>query len=266
MGYVTNPVRFAYNNYAADSGSTLSSTSEVTSLPWSNTKNPLVTKVGQSGSTDTLQLTWQLAGGAQNITMFALRNHNIPSGSTVTLKANSNSSFATPAVSVGLTLTTNPDPILYNWEPGDEQVYEYWQLEVVTPAAQATQIGHVYIGDFVDLDLPSQATSWTIVDPSQESRGVWGSKNSFIIDDFRAVAFQTSAMDQSDRRNLETVYKAVGTHTPLYIMFDRFNYRDVDGYHRLTMFCYFTNQTLEFPHIGTTWHGGPSMAVEEVRE
>lgn len=262
MSYVSYPVRFAWDNFLAASGITLTTTSETVSLPWTNTAHPFKTKVGQSGLTDSFSITWQLVDAAQSVKQFAMLNHNIPVGSTVTLLASTVSNFASTPVNVGLTLTTNPEPMLYDWAAF--QTYEYWRLQVDTPANQNTSIGHIFLGPYTEVDFPARKTDWAIIDPSIQRRGYAGSLTTFDKPSYRVVDFSVSALDQEDRRALQDVYEGIGL-TPMYVLFDPFNFRDVDGYHRLTMFCYFLS-SMTFKHIGSSWHEGPDLRVEEVRE
>lgn len=263
MSYVSYPVRFCYDNVAAASGTTVSATSVTTSLPWTNTQNPQITRVGQSGTTNDYYINW-VFDSATAIQQFILRNHNFPSGTTLTLEADTNPTFTTPAVQTGLTLTTNPDPIMYDW--ASAQTYQYWRLHVQTTGATVTSVGHVFLGPYTEVDFPARSTAWDVVDPSISSNAYGGAHTSYYKPSYRTVEFTTSPVDQADRRALTTMYETVGTHKPLYIVFDPFNFRDTDGYHRLTLFCRMTNNRLRFPHIGQDWSEGVAITVDEIRE
>ncbi len=263
MSYVSYPVRFCSENHLLDAGTNVVGTSNTLSLPWENTQNPQVTRVGQSGSTNDFTITWAPPAPIA-VQQFGLQNHNIPSGSTVTLLADDENTFTAPPVSVGLTLTTNPQPLLYDWE--SIQTYRYWRLHVQTPIDQVTQLGYVFLGEYTEVDFPSGSTEWRVVDPSTVQRGYAGAVTAFEKDSYRAVQFTVSPIDQADRRALDALYTAQGVHKVMFTMFDPFNYRDVDGYHTLTLFSRFVDHDMNFSHIGQSWSQGPQIAVEEIRQ
>jgi hypothetical protein len=86
-------------------------------------------------------------GSAQQVTAFALLDHNLTAATTtLTLQANSSDSWGSPAYVQALTVT---DPLPYYLD----QTYRYWRLSIVDSAITYVQIGELFLGTYRNLTV-----------------------------------------------------------------------------------------------------------------
>lgn len=87
-------------------------------------------------------------GSAQDIYAFIIQDHNITSGATVKLQANTSDSWTTPAYSN--TFTTISDPLFLYLD----QEYQYWRV-LVEDASNPDgyiEIGNLFLGSYLELE------------------------------------------------------------------------------------------------------------------
>jgi hypothetical protein len=93
-------------------------------------------------------------GSAQQVTAFALMNHNLVAGqSTLTLQANSSDSWGSPAYSQAITVTDHK-LIFYL-----DQTYRYWRIVPVDGALSYFQTATLYLGSYRELEANAWWTS-----------------------------------------------------------------------------------------------------------
>jgi len=96
----------------------------------------------RTGSTYTVVID---LGSAQQITAFALLDHNVTTGGTFTLQANTSDSWGSPAYSQVVTIQ---DPMyLYL-----DETYRYWRLVPVDGAISYFEAGELFLGQYTELE------------------------------------------------------------------------------------------------------------------
>jgi len=266
MGTVIgHPIRFAWDNHVTKSGTIVSATNEVVSLPWSNLKNHIPRKIGRSSSVvDPFYINFTF-DSARTVQQFAMVGHSF-AGSTLTLQGCTDSGFSPEDATVGVTYSSD----ILVAEFSSEQTYQYWRLRVVPhPSLTEIQAGHAFLGPLDEFDFPDFSSTTTTVDPSVRVRSYDGSATVFEKTQYRVVSFSLSAMDQADRRSMESIFTTIGTKEAFYLFLDPTNKRDdqdvslgLDGLHRMTMLGFLTSP-LSFGHIGLTWQRPSGFAFEE---
>jgi hypothetical protein len=83
-------------------------------------------------------------GSAQRITAFALLDHNLTSGGTLTLQANTSDSWGSPAYSQAV--SNNNPAYLYL-----DQTYRYWRVVPVDVSLSYFQAGQLFLGTYLEL-------------------------------------------------------------------------------------------------------------------
>ncbi len=105
--------RFLYN-FALWDGATLTTNSEVTTLPAANLKNDVVRRTWRT--LGTTQMAWTVYDVGSTITIDMIGLFGISSNLTagITLEGNDADSWGSPAFSVGLTVNTDADGVICN--------------------------------------------------------------------------------------------------------------------------------------------------------
>jgi hypothetical protein len=115
-------------------------------------------------------------GSSQTITCVAIMAHNLTSGATVALQANSSDTWGSPSYSQALTIATDSDsnviPRLVYFKTAGS-LYRYWRLLILDPTNPDTyiQIGRVVLGQEYEAtrDLSSDLRV-ELIDPSEGSK------------------------------------------------------------------------------------------------
>lgn len=87
-------------------------------------------------------------GSAQNVTAFALLDHNITSGGTLTLQGHTSDSWGAPSYSQAVTVQ-NP-AYLYL-----DETYRYWRIVPVDGTVSYFQCGELFVGAYTELIIPN---------------------------------------------------------------------------------------------------------------
>lgn len=246
---IGKPIRFAWDNHVTRSGTTVSATNELTTLPWSNIQNHVPRKVGRSTSSvpNPFDINF-VFDGPRAVQQFAMVGHNF-AGSTLSLQGCTDSGFSPADATAGVTYSS--DVLVADFS--SEQTYQFWRLRI-TPAPGLTYIeaGHAFLGPYEQFDFPDFTTEVTKIDPSVRVMSYDGSTTIFEKTMFRSVSFAVSPQNQADRRILETMYGTIGNRQAFYLFLDPTNKRDSDGLHKMTMLGFLSNP-LSFSHLSLGW-------------
>lgn len=148
----------------------------------------------------------------------------ISSTATVTLKANSSSSFSSPPLSV--TITPESDGLFYMLDEIADTTYRYWQLKVVdrlNPDGPSFEVGYIFLGDYWTPTARNadQGFDRELVDPSEEFETDGGSLWHRQRTKYWAYNnVQLSAISDDDRTGLEDLYFDVGRTVPFVVALD----------------------------------------------
>jgi hypothetical protein len=176
-------------------------------------------------------IEWDL-GSAKAVGFFGLvgRSDEISpfsSSATVTLEANSSSSWASAPLSRTLTVT---DEGIFEWLDDLEEAsrtYRYWRLKFVDKTnpqgPEGFDLSYISIADYVTFTARTMSTGFTKskVDPSQVSEADSGAR--FFRKRTKYVRYggvNIKFLDESDREDFETMYSNVGITEPLFFSVD----------------------------------------------
>lgn len=188
-------------------------------------------------------LTFNL-GSAFSTTLLGIFGHNFTSSATVTLAANSSSSFVTPAFGpTALTVATDADSrVLPRLVVKLSQTFRYWQISIDDPSntSNYVEIGRVMGGQYYEFVRNfklgarishADATPITSVPGSLENitnLGSPGRYRQFRVDfPLRTVA---------EARKLQAVYDLVGQSRPVVLSLDIDNYPS-----ERSAYCFFSS-------------------------
>lgn len=206
---ITAP-RFLYNTASMD-GATLTTNSQISTLPVTNLQNEIVRRPWRT--TGTTQMVWALydVGSTITVNMAAIFGHNLTSVAAVTLQANSANNWGAPPFEVGLTLISDPDSVMYEKAVSFAQgTYRYWRL-IMQGANNGTywEIGRFVAGSYfaptLPYDLPTPQRS--DFDPSVMDEAEGQQVYSRQRDMFRVYRVNFTGLDRGDQETFLAMYR-----------------------------------------------------------
>ncbi len=243
--------RFLYT-FKFDTG-TITSSSEVTGLPDDNAVHAFVARVWRTTGDTSEWIKFDM-GSAKKITMVAIFGHNLTSGATVTVEANSSDSWTTPAYTA--TITWN-ERVLVKFL---DQTYRWWRITFADAANPDgyIEIGRICAGEYVEPDVNvTEEVSKRVVDPStrRESEG----RQVYTVEknEYRVYGVRFTGISRTQQSQLETMFRSVKTIRPLVFALDPDNYPADE-----TIYCIITTP-LEFS-LGALAYGDVDLTFEEM--
>lgn len=210
-------MRFFYNNYADLGATSITSSSEGSTLVAANVQHKHKSKIWRSAEgNDEETITFDL-GDAYTVTSTVLLGHNYASGYTIKSQGNDSDAWGSP--SVNETLTFDAGAIGKTFTGGS---YQYWRVYVDKNLADPIgelDLGRVFIGAYITLPQPSHYNERT-EDLSLSSRTVGGQLYSYEKPYYRVFNLEYNSMSETDYQLLKTLSETVGTHTPFFVQFD----------------------------------------------
>lgn len=212
-------VRFAYDNRVDYATTTITATTESSTLPASNLKNHLRTKVYRTGNTVTDEAIVFDFGSAYSVSFIAILNHTLTaSDSNVRLEANTSNSWGTPAFTQNLTRVPGPISAFFT-----SQSYQFWRLAFTKSAASETRdIGRIFLGTYyeVDQDIGNEAITIQDNDLSRQGRAIGGQTYSDVRGRYDTVSINFKLISHAQHEQFRTIARTVGTHTPFFLILD----------------------------------------------
>jgi hypothetical protein len=251
MATSTCPIRFMGNNWAEKTRNTILTSSEKSSNPLSNLKNPMRGRSwspvnGGSGYTDEYIL-WDF-GTNPDITYVSLlapqEGFGFSDSVTLSLEASNVTGYVTPSFQVNLTYDSSLKEISFFQDDLDVR-YRFWKL-IINDVGNTNDIyiGYIYLGDYLTFTSSnvSQGFSKEIIDRSEliqsENESIYTiTRNKYHrITDIKITYLTTIEMGY-----ILELYNHIGTHTPFGISLDPTLVISDDIYD-LTKFVFFENQ------------------------
>ena len=206
-------IRFLYN-FEFDSA-TITASSEVTTLPAANVVHKLAGRVWRTSGASFEWIKFDL-GNAKQIKEVAIVNHNLTSGATITLEANSLDAWTSPPFSIAIPWRQTMVIFL-------DQTYQWWRI---TFADTENPDGYIEVGRicagvyyepgrniindyhkiYVDPSTSFETPGWQRY--YQLKRLYWQYK----------VAFRD--LEEPEQDNLLTMYKAIRNTEPVIVSID----------------------------------------------
>ena len=244
-------VRFLYT-FKFDSA-TISSSSEVSGLPDDNIVHDFVARKWRT-TADTGQWIKFDLGAAKKISMVALFGHNLTSGATVTLQANSDDYWGGPPSYVKA-LTWNGRAIV----EFISQTYRWWRItfEDGSNPDGYIEVGRICAGEFYEPGVNvTQDVQKRIIDPSQKSESA--GRQGYVIerDEYRVYEVEFTGIERTQQGEIETMFRAVKNINMLVFALDPDNYPEND-----TIYCKLT--TPYAAALGALEYGDMSLGFEE---
>lgn len=199
-------------------------------------------------------------GSAQNVTAFALMNHNfVASQSTFKLQANSSDSWSSPPYDNSITVTNT-----YQIEYLDE-TYRYWRTDPTDGALSEVSIGELFLGEY--LELTKNAWWGTqeglgYIGSAQESQ--WGIRRQQGSGQRRIYTLQYDHMRDTDIDALITMQAALyntttGKVSPLFL-----HLISDDGGETLILAHWANWESFQRTHLGPNLRAIPNLVFQEV--
>lgn len=149
-------------------------------------------------------------GSAQEIKALVLGDHNLTSGATIVLKANSSDSWGAPAFSESITWAA--DKILHYLSAA--QTYQCWQIQITDAANpdEYIEIGELFLGSYLELtknfDL---APDYPITFVEGQESTPYGVERSRFYNWQQSIELSFSNISNADRVSLEGLITGLGS-------------------------------------------------------
>jgi len=196
---------------------------------------------------------------AVSIDAAAIVAHNLTSGATAKVQANSSDLWISPPVDV--TLTWRAGIIFHTWPSG--QNYRYWRFTFADASNPDTyiEIGKLLLSNgYYTLDeLPNEQFTYTIEDESTVQFSITRQIYADIGPQFRQYQQGLGLLANTTRKNLIAFMEVVGVSTPFVLI----PYEDDAG--KLEPIYCVLKKPVGFTHQGGWWWDDDKMTFLEVK-
>lgn len=240
------PIRFSYTNLTDTA--ILTPSSQLSTLPASNLKNPLPTCVWRTSGKTSENLVIDL-GSAQQAALVALIGYNLTSAAAVTLQANSSDAWSSPPFSQSL---QHHGSIIIKFF--DSAQYRYWRLLLADPdnPDDFIQLGRLWLGRYFQPDRDfSKDLSIDTVDPSIITYTASGAKLATLRTPYRRLKISFPSTQQ--KNTFDPFLSAVGLSQDFIVALDPENLVWPDGLHDYTLYCHLAADPDWSHRIGDRW-------------
>lgn len=171
---------------------------------------------------------------------------------TVTLKANTSNSFASPAFTT--TVTCNAAEA-FGWLKFATQTYRYWQITVATSGSQVG-FANIFLGRSVQLPNNDVGPGWTFrrEDRSTFVEGRYGQKYWDVLNTRKHISGQFDLLDITERDAIVAMFDAVTTYRGIWVGYTAPN-ESASAYNRVAGYFYADDT----PEINTSSYGLHSL-------
>lgn len=264
MAIIGNALDIAWQNeIELKTGLTISSSSELSTLPWTNVKNQVISKKGRTDSATTLILTFDF-GVAVNVSHAILTAHNLTAAAGVTIEGASDSGFSTDLFSESVAVVVD-HPMISDFTAISRRFWR-WNIEDPGNVEQDgyLEAGHAFFGLRDQFELLDFSIVWDHIDPSVVVNALNGALTSFARPKFRRAQLPLGAFEQTARRVLQDIFDDRGRGKGAYFIVDPGSVHDTEGLQRETVFGTFVRGP-SIAHLQSTWHQPGDLSIEELR-
>lgn len=201
-------------------------------------------------------------GAAETVEAVAIADHNLTSGATVTLQANTSDAWVTPAYTQALTVAD-----IISFYLSEE--YQYWRLVFADSSNPdgVIQIGEIYLGEYTELTAEWARPAWgTGIDFQRnliENKSETGRRAQRIWSIQRTFTLNYEALDDTDEAALYAIWSdcfslVTGAVRPLFVhyFYDEADTlmlcRFVSDYQRIYQRYGFNRVQLQFEEVAKT--------------
>lgn len=228
-----------HNNYV--DSATITANSEASGYPVGNIQDVQLTKVYRSTGVTTEWIKFDL-GSAKSIKGVFILAHNITSGATIKIQANTSDSWTSPAVDQ--TLTYDNETIYYLFSSA--QSYQYWRFYVEDSGNSDgyIEIGRIELDELLELgDVISSEYPETIYRTDRTQFTLTGQVFGNEGISYKLWSLGMPFLRDTDKENLEAVYDEVGQIKPLILIL----YEDMINTYGIKYVVF--NDNIAFNHI-----------------
>lgn len=196
----------------------ISGSSEATAYPWSNLRCPRQATPGRTGASATLDLDISF-DRARPVRALSVRNHNLSSVAVMTLKGDSDPTFASPPVSV----TVPYEPEALNLVLAREYQYRYWRLSITDAGATGgyIQLGTCDLWAGLELaDQPDATDARSLADPSGSVETQHGDRVARDLTASAEASFSWSQLRRGEAQELMRRLEEAGSGAALWLCRD----------------------------------------------
>jgi len=213
--------------------STITANSEDPNYPLSNLLDTRVVKYYRSISDSALRIVFENTGTAAD--WFFILNHNITSGATIKLEANTNDSWGSPPFSE--VITHNSGTMSLNFT---EATYDFWSLYVDDSSNpnDFIQIGLCSLGAVYEMP-GAESIEVILTDTSVENVSLSGQLTGDERYKFRGVSATFTGVEQTVSSEIREIYSTLRTIRP-FVMCVWENSLDIES----PIYSRFVNKTL----------------------
>ncbi|MCD6451258.1 MAG: hypothetical protein J7L64_02665 [Acidobacteria bacterium] len=216
-------IRYLWQNLIDLTGTNLTASSEVSTLPVANLRHPFRTLVWRTTGCAEEYVVVDF-GSPYSVKAVSFINHNLTSNAVIKLQANSSDSWDNPPFET--TLTPHKETIIKCF---DAQNYRYWRLWIQDSGNPSgyIEIGRLYLGSYFE---PSRnfvyGWEYRIIDPSRIDASEGGQEFADIEDNYRViyVAFGAGMITEEDKEEYERMLAYCGRSRDLFIALDYENH------------------------------------------
>lgn len=214
-------MRFFWDNWIDLAATTITSQSEVSTLPDDNVAHQHKGKIYRTGTSATGEWIKFDLGSAKAVDGFILLNHTLDNTETaVNIEGNASDSWGSPSFSEAVDVDGN-DPAANKFSSA--QTYQWWRFEFTKASAgTARDLGRIFLGDVYDTDDAPDAGGYDdeLMDPSPGQKSIDGQTYHYIKSQTRKIRVMWKATTLAQAKQIDTIFAAVGNHTPLFIQID----------------------------------------------
>lgn len=262
MAIIGNSLDIAWQNeIELKTGLTISSSSELSTMPWTNVKNQVPSKKGRTNASTTLVLTFDF-GEAVNVSHTILTAHNLTALAGVTIEGATDAGFSASLFTAGVTVVV-ANPVISNFTAISRR-YWRWSITDAGNSDGYIEAGHTFFGVRDQFELPDFSIVWERLDPSVNVRALNGALTSFTRSKFRRIELPLGAFQQTAHRVLQDIFDDRGRGKGAYFIIDPDSVHDTEGLQRETVFGTFV-QGLRITHRQSIWHQPDNIIIEELR-
>lgn len=223
-------------------GKTITASSEASGYPATAVEDIRASRRWRSTG-DTSEWVKIDMGSAVNVKGAAIIGHNLTSGATIKVQANSSDSWTSPPVDV--TITYKAGVMWYFWS--SNQNYRWWRFTFADASNPDTYIaiGRLMLSVVYELpEFPDRDLAEEIVDPSALAFSVSQQLYADIRTKYRIYSIGLGTLKESTRQSILSLYELTRAHDPFVLLLDENNTDKLEP-----IYCAF-NKPPGFTHVG----------------
>jgi hypothetical protein len=209
-------MRFFYDNLIDYSGVLLLPSSAQSTLPASNVANEHRKRVWRTGTSAAAENLVIDLGSAKAVTAVILLDHTLTASDTlIKLEGHTTNAWGAPTFTQALTWASGTIAQVFA-----SQTLRWWRISFTKSAAGETRdLGRVFLGTYYETPIDPDADGYDeeLNDPSRKTKSLGGQTYTEILEKFGVPAVKFSAIDQTMRDNLKTIFDAVGEAVSFFV-------------------------------------------------